>query len=83
MRVERRALRRLLWEPGRNTAEGGAGARPASGRHASHQLSLHPACAHHPPATRQPLMLFNPAKLPAVSRYMLSRGLAIVVVRCC
>ena len=25
-------------------------------------------------------MIFNPAKLPAVSRYMLSRGVAIVVV---
>lgn len=27
-----------------------------------------------------PIMLFNPAKLPAISRYMLRRGLAIVVV---
>lgn len=27
-----------------------------------------------------PIMMFNPAKLPAVSRYALSRGLAIVVV---
>lgn len=27
-----------------------------------------------------PVMIFNPAKLPAVSRYALSRGLAIVVV---
>ena len=34
-----------------------------------------------PPTHPQPIMLFNPAKLPAVSRYMLARGLAIVVVR--
>ena len=36
------------------------------------------------PASRscslQPVMLFNPAKLPAVSRFMLHRGIAIVVV---
>lgn len=36
----------------------------------------------HPPPTplAQPVMIFNPAKLPAVSRHALHRGLAIVVV---